>query len=126
MGYIHSAPDSNSNRDSSRRAGVLLLWATASITLSACGGGGAGDTGPASSGSAVLVWDAVNEPNLAGYRVYYGTVPGLYSQVLDAGNVTTFVVTSLKHNTRYYFTATAYNTSSDSSVFSNEVFKDIP
>jgi hypothetical protein len=126
MRHIHNAPVADSNRESSCRAIIPLLWATASIALSACGGGGGGDMGSVSSGSAVLVWNAVNEPNVTGYRIHYGTEPGQYSQVVDAGNVTTVAVTSLQRSTRYYFAATAYNLSDGSSVFSNEVFKDIP
>jgi len=42
------------------------------------------------------------------------------------GDVTTYTVTSLSGGTRYYFRVTAYDTSSNESSFSNEVFKDIP
>jgi hypothetical protein len=72
----------------------------------------------------------VVDPNLAGYRIYYGTSTGVYSQSygsgLNAGNITTYAVTGLNRGTRYYFAATAYDTMGHESGFSNEVFKDIP
>lgn len=80
--------------------------------------------------TAILAWDAVTSPNLGGYRVYYGTAPGTYFQAagqgINVGNVTTYTVTGLGSGTRYYFSATAYDTSNNESVYSNEVFKDIP
>ena len=45
---------------------------------------------------------------------------------LEVGDVTTFTVTGLNSGTRYYFAATAFDTSNNESAFSNEVFKDIP
>ena len=57
--------------------------------------------------TATLAWDAVMHPNLAGYRVYFGTAPGTYSQAagtgVNVGNVTTYTVTGLSSGTRYYF-----------------------
>ncbi len=71
------------------------------------------------------------DPNLGGYRIYYGTSPGTYDQPRGSGlgvssASTTFTVTGLASGTRYYFAATAFDTSNNESVFSNEVFKDIP
>jgi hypothetical protein len=79
---------------------------------------------------AALAWDAVTDPTLSGYRIYYGTTPGTYlqsvGQGLNVGKATTFTVTGLSSRTRYYFTATAYDTLNNESTYSNEVFKDIP
>jgi hypothetical protein len=76
-----------------------------------------------------LAWDAVTASGLSGYRVYYGTAPGVYSQALGSGiavgNVTTYVVAGLAFGTRYYFAVTAFGATEESS-YSNEVFKDIP
>jgi hypothetical protein len=84
----------------------------------------------ASPSTAVLTWDSVSVPNFGGYRVYYGTAPGTYSQSfghgLNTGNVTTYEVTGLSSGTRYYFVVTAFDTTGHESGFSNEVFKDIP
>jgi chitodextrinase len=80
--------------------------------------------------TAILAWDAVTATNLSGYRIYYGTAPGTYlqslGQGLNVGNVTTYTVTGLSSGTRYYFAVTAFDTSSNESIYSNEVFKDMP
>jgi hypothetical protein len=85
---------------------------------------------PPTNNTAVLSWDVNPAPDVAGYRVYYGTTPGTYQQArglgVNVGNVTTFTVTGLAGATRYYFAATAYDTSNNESDFSNEVFKDFP
>jgi hypothetical protein len=112
---------------------ALLLCAMVCL-LVACGSSG-GDGGGESAVSArpntaVLTWDAVPVPNVGGYRVYYGTAPGTYSQSfghgLNTGNVTTYEVTRLSGGSRYYFVVTAIDTAGHESGFSNEVFKDIP
>jgi len=86
-------------------------------------------TTQAASTTATLAWDSVTATNLSGYRIYYGTAPGTYlqslGQGLNVGNVTTYTVTGLNRGTRYYFSATAFDTSNNESAFSNEVFKDI-
>jgi hypothetical protein len=105
-----------------RCSGALLLLAIASL-LVACGGGGGSESAQATT--ATLAWDAVVDPNLKGYRIYYGPAAGTYSQSLDVGDVTTYTVAGLSKGTRYYFSATAYE-SGNESTHSNEVFKDMP
>ena len=82
------------------------------------------------AGTATLTWDAVTAANLSGYRLYYGTAPGTYFQAIgsgvNVGNVITHTLTGLSSGTRYYFAATAFDTSGNESSFSNEVFKDVP
>jgi fibronectin type 3 domain-containing protein len=82
------------------------------------------------NGTATLTWDAVTAANLSGYRMYSGTAPGTYFQPLgqgvNVGNVTTFMATGLTRGIRYYFVMTAFDTANNESIFSNEVFKDIP
>jgi VCBS repeat protein/FG-GAP repeat protein/fibronectin type III domain protein len=102
------------------RTVVELNWKVAGV------GGGGSSTSP---NFAALAWDAVTDPTLSGYRIYYGTAPGTYlqpvGQGLNVGKATTFTVTGLSRGTRYYFAATAYGPSGESTS-SNEVFKDIP
>jgi chitodextrinase len=90
----------------------------------------AGATTQAPGTTATLAWDAVTDPTLGGYRIYYGTAPGIYFQAagqgLDVGKVTTYTVTGLNSGTQYYFAATGYDTSNDESTYSNEVFEVIP
>ena len=67
---------------------------------------------------------------LSGYRVYYGTAPGVYQQPLgqglDAGAASAFALSGLSGGTRYYFAVTAYDASQNESGYSNEAVKDIP
>jgi len=77
---------------------------------------------PASAGTASLAWDANTDADLAGYRVYYGTSPGNYTQSVDVGNVTSTTINSLTDCTLYYFGVKAYDTTNNESTsFSNEV-----
>ena len=82
-----------------------------------------------------LEWDANSEADLAGYKVYYkvgspgepydgtGAVEG--DSPVDVGNVTTFTLNDLTEGNTYYFVATAYDTETNESDYSNEVFKQI-
>jgi len=74
-----------------------------------------------------LAWDAVTGTPLSGYRVYYGTTPGKYQQVLGAGawagNVTSFNLTGLLTGATHHFAVTAVDSQGNESAFSNEVSK---
>ena len=81
-----------------------------------------------SAGSAKLSWDApsTNEDgtpltDLAGFKIYYGTSSGNYTQNIDVGNVTTYTVASLTDGLAYYFVVTAYNTLKNESRYSVEI-----
>ena len=125
---------------------IFLTFSVAGLvsTLSGCsGGGGDGATaaapptvqppcaGGASTASAAvnLSWNAVTAANLSGYRVYYGTTPGMYfqpaGQGLDAGNITNHAATGLNKGARYYFAVAAYDAAGSESIYSNEVCKDV-
>ena len=67
-----------------------------------------------------LAWDpSVTPPDVHGYRLKYGTQPGLYTDDRDVGMATKAEVTGLAPGT-YYFAAFAYNAAGES-VASNEV-----
>jgi len=70
-----------------------------------------------------LQWEANTEPDLAGYRIYYGIRSGFYSSIIDVGNVIEFTITKLPDGMSYYFVATAYDNEIPSleSDYSNEV-----
>ena len=68
-----------------------------------------------------LAWDPNTEPDLAGYRVYYGTASGVYVDSVNAGNTTTYRLDGLLDGVTYYIAVTAYDTSGNESDFSKEV-----
>jgi hypothetical protein len=75
-----------------------------------------------SAGTASLAWDPVVAADLAGYRVYYGTSPGSYTQSVDVGNVTQTTISGLTDCTTYYFGVKAYDTAAnESTTYSNQV-----
>lgn len=67
--------------------------------------------------------------DLAGYRIYFGTAPGAYSQArgqgLDAGRTTSFIVNGLQRGMTYYFAVTSYDFAGNESSYSAEVSKRI-
>ena len=81
---------------------------------------------PVSSGEALcaqvtLAWDSDSSPDVAGYRIHYGTATKNYSFNVDVGPQSTFTVTGLNEGTTYYFAATAYTATGSESNFSSEV-----
>ena len=78
------------------------------------------------AGTATVSWDPNAEPDLAGYKAYYGTSSRNYSQSIDMGNVINYTVSGLAEGQTYYFTVTAYNSSGLESDYSNEVSKIVP
>ena len=71
---------------------------------------------------ASLSWNPNSEPDLAGYKVHYGTSSRTYGTSINVGKKTTYTVTGLSAGT-YYFTVTAFDTAGNESGFSNEVAK---
>jgi len=76
------------------------------------------------SQSVTLTWNPSVDPNVAGYKIYFGVASHTYSNSIVVGNVTNSTVTGLADNTTYYFAATTYNSSGTESVFSNEAIYD--
>ena len=72
-----------------------------------------------------LAWDAVSDPDLAGYKIYYGYGSRQYSVNVKVGNSTTAKLSGLDEAQIYYLTVTAYDTSGNESGFSNEVKYDL-
>ena len=72
-----------------------------------------------------LKWDPNPAPNLAGYRLYYGTSSGVYTQEINVGNMTATLVSNLREGRTYFFAVTAYNTAAES-LPSNEVSYKVP
>ena len=81
-----------------------------------------GDTGDDSLSieSVSLAWDPSSNEEVIGYKVYIGRASGNYDRVEDVGNVLTYTVKNLGHET-YYFVCTAYDSIGNESGYSNEV-----
>ena len=82
------------------------------------------------SGKATLSWSPNTEPDLAGYKIYYGASPrtgscpsGGYPQKVDIGNKTSYTIDKLEKGKTYYFSITSYDKSGNESCFSPEVKK---
>jgi hypothetical protein len=75
----------------------------------------------AHSDQVALTWAPNPEPDLVGYRIYYGTSTRNYSFFIDVGNTTSYIAQGLEEGRPYYFAATAYDMAGNESDFSNEV-----
>ncbi len=74
------------------------------------------------AGTMSVAWDPVPDTDVQGYKIYYGTAPGSYTQVEDVGNVTSATLVGLDACTRYYVSVKAYDTGGlESPAFSNEI-----
>lgn len=75
------------------------------------------------AGAVTLTWDANQESDLAGYKLYASTSPGAYAAPIATlpKDVTTERVTGLQTDTTYYFVVTSFDTSGNESGPSNEV-----
>lgn len=74
--------------------------------------------GAACAGEIGLTWSSSS--GAAGYKVHYGTSPGVYSKTVDVGNVTSTKVSGLTDCSTWYFAVSAYN-AAGASEYSNEV-----
>lgn len=66
-------------------------------------------------------WDPNTESGIAGYRLYYGSSSGNYTQSVDVGNVTQANVTGLTGGSTYYAAVAAYNSAAQEGAKSSEV-----
>ena len=72
--------------------------------------------------SVTLAWDASPSPAVNKYTVYYGPASGTYTNAVStAGPNLTLIVSNLVRGATYYFAATASDTNSLESDYSNEV-----
>ena len=80
-----------------------------------------------SNQTATLQWNANNEPDLAGYKIYRATASGAYGAPIAViqGNITSYAMPGLQVGTTYYFVVTSYDSSDNESGWSSEVSKSI-
>lgn len=74
---------------------------------------------------ATATWDRSPETGVAGYKLSYGTQPGVHTVTIDVGNVTTHTFYP-PPGYRYYVAVRAYNTAGVLSAMSGEVVLDVP
>jgi hypothetical protein len=79
------------------------------------------------TGSVTLTWNANNEQDLGGYKVYRATSSGAYGAPIATitGNVTSYVASGLPKGTTYFFVVTAFDNSGNESSYSNEVSRSV-
>jgi len=68
-----------------------------------------------------IFWQANTEPDLAGYKLYYGSNSGQYLKPINIDPYVMQYELSLSCGFTYYFALTAYDTSDNESEKSNEV-----
>ena len=104
-------------------AGLIAVMSACVVT------NGKGDTsglGISDDATVGFVWSANSEPDLAGYKLYVGTLPGIYSGYVDVGPATSFQLFDLIPGTTYHFALTAYNSGGLESDFTPELTKQVP
>jgi len=79
-----------------------------------------------SAADVTIAWDANSDPDLAGYKFFYGASSGNYSFSKDVGNTTSYTVANLAEGETYYFAAKAYDTSNNESDYSIELVYTLP
>jgi len=75
----------------------------------------------ADSGQIILQWDPSLNPDITGYKVYWGFMSRSYYGSLDAGSSTAVKISGLQPGKMYYFTVTGYGKGGLESPYSNEV-----
>lgn len=78
----------------------------------------------ASAETVNLAWDASTDTTVTGYIVKWGTRTGTYFGSIDVGNRTTWSVTGLATDQKYYFVVSSYAANGLNSANSNEVSND--
>jgi hypothetical protein len=76
------------------------------------------------AGQVTLSWDKGTEPDVAGYKIYFGLSSRNYTKTIKitSPDITTCTILNLTEGQRYYFAATTYNAELLESDYSTEVF----
>ncbi|MBW2410270.1 MAG: fibronectin type III domain-containing protein [Deltaproteobacteria bacterium] len=73
-----------------------------------------------------LAWDTNSEPDVSGYKIYYGEQSQNYTYCVDVGSSTSCVISGLTPGQTYYFTATAYDVHGNESSYAQELDYQVP
>ena len=124
---IHSLSQRQRVNTTRFRAFALAAYLLSVFALFGCGGGistneQTGNVTPG-TGTATLSWaapttnvDGTPLTDLAGYKVHFGTSPGVYTSIV-VGDVTSYQIDGLTKGKTYYFTVTAYDTKGSESDY---------
>ena len=82
--------------------------------------------GRTTAGTAVLMWNPSPDPNVVGYKIFYGTARENFTARLVVGNVTRAPITGLTDGTTYYFAAASFDAGGIESALSDEVSFTLP
>src|SRR5882724_4963619 len=105
--YLVSAVDAAGN-EGNTRASKATIPPTAGVSFSTT--------------AATLTWSGAAPPaGIASYKIFWGTAPGSYDQVKDAGLASSSSISPLNPSITYYFTVVAYDTEGNLAARSNEV-----
>ena len=86
----------------------------------------------AQAASVTMTWDRNREPDIAGYRIYYGTQSGQYNNSITVYDSATqplqlsYTVAGLSEGTTYYFALKTFDQAGQESGYSVETSKKIP
>ena len=78
------------------------------------------------SSSVTLAWNASTSGGTTGYRVYYGTTSGNYTNSAATGDVTADTISGLVIGVTYFFAVTTYDALGLESPYSNEISYAVP
>lgn len=80
------------------------------------------------AGTATVSWNKNPEPDIKGYKIYYGTSSGNYndSVSIDSPDQTSYVFNNLQEGNTYYFAVTAVDLADHESERSDEASKAVP
>ena len=78
----------------------------------------------ADAADVTLAWNPKQSPDIAGYRIYYGTCSGIYTSRIDAGKMTNLRIPDLDKGQIFYFAATTYDHNGNESNFLQEAVYD--
>ena len=68
-----------------------------------------------------IAWDANSEPDIAGYKIYYGSSSSNYQHSVDLAKSTSCTISGLQEGQTYFFAVTAYDAAYNESGFSEEL-----
>jgi hypothetical protein len=76
--------------------------------------------------SVVLAWSPSISTDVVGYRIYYGTASGNYTNQVTVGSTNSTTISGLADGTTYFFAATSLDEAGNESPFSNEAIYQVP